>query len=458
MAQGRLTNLPAETVGCISEYLESLDLLSLRSACRALADKTSGPFQDRFFRTRYIMLERQSLQNLVEISRHPVLRYAVQVVELTTDHLVAPPDYMSRADYEMCGINDEYDCIRLGDGETLSLGDDSYEAVIERYRAEWGGYRDFLLTKGGWIRDLVEALSNLPRCKAVGIDDNVRPWGALQLGRRIGTFPNRFVTPFQAQSMVFATTLIRALFIGLLHSRHAVERLYLQFGDLKTGCTSVTPRMLSTIPVSADTLRNRLAPIKTLLLVVNPNSHENTFDKGVKKLVSNTDPIQTADSDWCPEFCGFLRLFPTLTNLALHFNPRDERQQFPRLSEDLRIPGLRSLRVEFVDCTRDELMILLEGHRDTLRELTLESVDITGGGRKTWSSLLRSLQRSLRLEAIDLGDCMVDGFYLRSRSSTTFLNQRFYANGPEEIEAMRLSLDRLEESEAFPWLRRSHDE
>ncbi|KAF5512297.1 hypothetical protein CGCA056_v012742 [Colletotrichum aenigma] len=326
MAQGRLT-LPAETVGCISQHLESPDLLSLRSACRALADKTSGPFQDRFFRTRHIMLEHQSIRNLVEISHHSVFRCAVQVVELTTDHLVAPPDYMSRADYEMCGINDEYDCIRLSDGETLSLGDDSYEAVIERYRAEWGSYRDFLLRKGDWIRDLVEALSNLPHCKAVGIDDDVRPWGALRLGRRIGTFPNRFVTPFQAQSMVFATTLIRALFIGLLHSRHAVERLYIQFGDLKTGCTSVTPRMLSTIPVSVDTLKNRLAPIKTLLLVVNPNSHQNAFDEDVKKLVSNHRPDPGLRiSDWCPEFCGFLRLFLTLTDFTLHFNPRDERQ------------------------------------------------------------------------------------------------------------------------------------
>ncbi|KAH9225240.1 hypothetical protein K456DRAFT_44057 [Colletotrichum gloeosporioides 23] len=458
MAQGRLTALPAETVGCILQHLGSSDLLSLRSACRALADKTSGPFQDRFFRTRHVMLERQSLQNLVQISRHSVLRYAVQVVELTTDHLVAPPDYMSRADYEMCGINDEYDCIRLSDGEALSLGDDSYEAVIERYRAEWGSYRDFLLTKGDWIRDLVEALSNLPHCKAVGIDDGVRPWGSLRLGRRIGTFPTRFVTSFQALSMVFATTLIRTLFMGLLSGRHTVERLYIQFGDLKTGCTSVTPRMLSTIPVSADIMRNRLAAIKTLLLVVNPNSHENTFDEDVKKLVSNTDPIQTANSDWCPEFCGFLHLFPALTNFTLHFNPRDERQQFPKLSEDLRILGLQSLCIEFVDCTRDELMTLLEGHRDTLRELVLESVDVTGGGRKTWSSLLGSLQHGLKLDAIDLGDCMVDGFYLCSRSSATFLNQRFRASGPEEIEAMRLALDGLEDLEAFPWLRRSHDE
>ncbi|KAF6803789.1 hypothetical protein CPLU01_16095, partial [Colletotrichum plurivorum] len=198
MAQSQITTLPAETVGVISQYLESPDLLSLRSACRALADKTSTPFQHRFFHTRHVMLERRSLQNLVDISRHSVLRYAVQVVELTTDHLVAPADYMSRADYDACGINDECDGIRLGDGETLSLGDDSYEAVIERYRAEWDAYRDFLLPKGAWLRDWVEALSNLPRCKAVGIDDNVRPWGALRLGRRIGTFPNRFVTPFQA--------------------------------------------------------------------------------------------------------------------------------------------------------------------------------------------------------------------------------------------------------------------
>ncbi|KAF5524611.1 hypothetical protein CGCA056_v003943 [Colletotrichum aenigma] len=295
----------------------------------------------------------------------------------------------------------------------LSLGDDSYEAVIERYRAEWGSLQDFLLRKGDWIRDWVEALSNLPHCKAVGIDDDVRPWGALRLGRRIGTFPNRFVTPFQAQ-----------------------KRLYIQFGDLKTGCTSVTPRMLSTIPVSVDTLKNRLAPIKTLLLVVNPNSHQNAFDEDVKKLVSNTDPIQTRIPIGVRSSAGFLRLFLTLTDFTLHFNPRDERQQFPRLSEDLRIPSLQSLRIEFVDCTRDELMTLLEGHRDTLRELVLESVDVTGGGRKTWSSLLGSLQHSLRLEAIDLGK-LYGGWVL---SLFTLLGNVFSTKVLAQVALRRLRL------------------
>ncbi|KAF6803754.1 hypothetical protein CPLU01_16096 [Colletotrichum plurivorum] len=252
--------------------------------------------------------------------------------------------------------------------------------------------------------------------------------------------------------MVFATTLIRTLFAALLHSRHAVERLYIQFGDLKAGCTSVTPRMLSTIPASADALRNRLAVVKTLLLVVNPNSHENTFDRHVKRLMPRNDPIQTEHSDWCSELCGFLSLFPTLTDFTLHFNPRDERQQFPRLSEHLRIPGLQSLCIVFVDCTKDELMTLLEAHRDTLRELVLESVDVTGGGRKTWSSLLQSLQHGLGLEVIELGNCMVDGFYLSSRS-TTPTDQRLRAHGPREIESMRLVVDGMEESERFPWSR-----
>ncbi|KAK1448108.1 hypothetical protein CMEL01_16809, partial [Colletotrichum melonis] len=226
MTQSRLPGLPTEIIGAISQYLEPPGVLGLRSTCRALADKISGPFQHRFFHTRYVMLERQSLQNLVDISRHPVLRSAVQVVELTVDHLVAPVDYMSRADYSACGINDELDPVRLRNGETVSLGSDGYDAVVEAYKAEWGGYRDFLQTKLG-IKHLVEALSNLPRCGAVGIDDGVRPWGAFRLGRRAGALPNRFVTPFQAQSMVFATTLVRTLFLGLLYGRHAVEHLYI---------------------------------------------------------------------------------------------------------------------------------------------------------------------------------------------------------------------------------------
>ncbi|KAK1974751.1 hypothetical protein LZ30DRAFT_739586 [Colletotrichum cereale] len=60
-------------------YLRSWDVLPLRETCRAAAAGTFRLFRGHLFTSRFVMLERQSMQNLIEISRHPVLREAVKV-------------------------------------------------------------------------------------------------------------------------------------------------------------------------------------------------------------------------------------------------------------------------------------------------------------------------------------------------------------------------------------------
>ncbi|KAK1990765.1 hypothetical protein LX36DRAFT_384427, partial [Colletotrichum falcatum] len=71
-----LVSLPAEVLDSISRSLPSDDLFALRQTCRCVAEKT-WIFHRRFFYTRYVMLEKQSLLNLIAISRHSVLRQAV---------------------------------------------------------------------------------------------------------------------------------------------------------------------------------------------------------------------------------------------------------------------------------------------------------------------------------------------------------------------------------------------
>jgi hypothetical protein len=104
MTQTSLVNLPVELVNNVTTNLDSLDLLNLRQTCQAIAAKTAKAFRNRFFNTRYVMLGRRSLSNLVEISHHPVLSQAVRIVELCVNHLVEPEDYMSREQLKKCGI------------------------------------------------------------------------------------------------------------------------------------------------------------------------------------------------------------------------------------------------------------------------------------------------------------------------------------------------------------------
>jgi hypothetical protein len=75
------------------------------------------------------MLERRNLSNLAEISHHPVLSQAVRTIELCVDHLVEPQDNMSREQLKICGFQADYNAMKLGEGETVSLGDDSWEII-----------------------------------------------------------------------------------------------------------------------------------------------------------------------------------------------------------------------------------------------------------------------------------------------------------------------------------------
>jgi hypothetical protein len=64
--------------------------------------------------------------------------------------------------------------MRLRDGETVSLGDDSWETIRQSYKEAWNDQAAFF-NQRLHMRHLSEALSRLKNCRSIGVDDHTRP-------------------------------------------------------------------------------------------------------------------------------------------------------------------------------------------------------------------------------------------------------------------------------------------
>ncbi|KAK2037331.1 hypothetical protein LZ31DRAFT_612138, partial [Colletotrichum somersetense] len=317
------------------------------------------------------MLERHSLFNLIEISHHQDLRHAVHNVALYIDHLIEPPDYLDRTQLRALGINDEDDGMRVDDGETVSLGDDSQGSInMSCYKEAWADQIAFMTRKLHFVY-LAQALYKLLRCRRVSIEDNIRPWGTFRLGRRIGTLPSRFVTDILPNSVVHAMVSIRTLFVAVIKSRLPIEELHIDFRTSMTGCTAAFPQILSLPRDLAQAAHNQLHTVQ--------------------------------------EFLGFIGLFPALCNLSPCFFPRDPGYQFPRISRELFVPTLQSISLELEDCTKSDLMALMERHKETLQIVRLECVSLPKGSPDCWSSVVQSFRDEPSIQKLFLGGYWIDG-------------------------------------------------
>ena len=103
----------------------------------------------------------------------------------------------------------------------------------------------------------------------------------------------------------------------------------------------------------------------------------------------------------------FLKLFPSLKDLDLAFQPRLTRAQFSSIAQGLRIEGIVILHLGCVDCHYDDLSALIKRHRDTLRRIMLDAVDLTGY-IKPWRRFLKFIRDETLMECIEIIYCMSD--------------------------------------------------
>ncbi|KAF2243985.1 hypothetical protein BU26DRAFT_523530 [Trematosphaeria pertusa] len=135
-----LTSIPLELLVHISSYLSTPDLGSLRRTCKLIEKSLYEWFSKEFFSKKQFMLSQQSLQTLIDISKHAALSKKVT-------HVIIATDQFSETNVR---FNNKDSC--------------------ERYRQ---GYVDqFTLKNTGIDREmLTEAFRNLPNLGTVGIRD-----------------------------------------------------------------------------------------------------------------------------------------------------------------------------------------------------------------------------------------------------------------------------------------------
>jgi hypothetical protein len=83
----RLAEPSVEINTLIAIELETDDFPKFRLACKELNSKSFSQFLSGYFKTRYHMLDRDRLNNVLEVSGHSVFRPSVQVLEIGVDHL-----------------------------------------------------------------------------------------------------------------------------------------------------------------------------------------------------------------------------------------------------------------------------------------------------------------------------------------------------------------------------------
>jgi len=81
-----LVGFPIELIRLICIEMESQDLFNFRLLSREMNRVSFPYFLDRYFRTRYHMLSRISLENLLQVSSHPIFGPSLRSLEVCIDH------------------------------------------------------------------------------------------------------------------------------------------------------------------------------------------------------------------------------------------------------------------------------------------------------------------------------------------------------------------------------------
>ncbi|KAK1826541.1 hypothetical protein QBC39DRAFT_364105 [Podospora conica] len=150
---GPLTRIPVEILLRITSFLPTSDLGRVRLTCRSLEQSLFHFFSHEFFRKKQFMVFSDSLQALIDISKHPALSAVLK-------HVIIATDTLSQQVTANIGMARPH--------SIPSLGDDTY--IFNRAYLALADQNN-LLDSGGLKDILAEAFRNLPNLEIVDIRD-----------------------------------------------------------------------------------------------------------------------------------------------------------------------------------------------------------------------------------------------------------------------------------------------
>ncbi|KAM3079133.1 hypothetical protein ACMFMF_004061 [Clarireedia jacksonii] len=290
------------------------------------------------------MLDRYSLNNLLEVSGHPVFGPSLHTLVICVDHLTEDPPRYHPGTWDNPGTIWERG---LGDIEAIVN-----QAAYTRYFDD----QTRLGESGLGTAYLTRALTNLSNCKTMFISDTNRPWGAVSQKRQTGVFPTSSIVNLDSIDYVKRT--VQVVLAAIIASQISLDHLEISPGLNRK---AMGPEMLPARPdLCIDQSLSQITRLAALSLMVNADA-------------------RWSSNEWATDLLKFIGHFPTLEEFSLHFFKYDEKGRLSALCTRLRLQSLRVLTVVSADCTEDDLATLFINHKDTLRKIFLDSVDIREG-------------------------------------------------------------------------------
>ncbi|KAK1993623.1 hypothetical protein LX36DRAFT_246803 [Colletotrichum falcatum] len=311
----RLSRFPAEMIACIATHLPPHALLELRLTAKWVAAIIDPVFHKRFFETRYVALEIDSLKNLRDISQHETLRHKVRTVEFCTDHLrwgvperfLVPEDL---ADWAVpigkaAPFRDQLPGLvakkMVPDLVPEEASPEEMLAFLKPHGWKFAGkdehrkrvdnQRELLLSDYG-VGILSAALSGLSCCRTIGINDCTRPWGMATLVWETGVLPNCLVAPghrMWGDTVWFLDQMLPLMLTAVASSGVQLQEMYIIPGKKLGRCVPFSPILFDELLELNDyTYRTVRAALRTvsrvclLLAATDPTgiweSHEPTTE------------------------------------------------------------------------------------------------------------------------------------------------------------------------------------
>ncbi|EEU34827.1 uncharacterized protein NECHADRAFT_88407 [Fusarium vanettenii 77-13-4] len=400
-----ILGLSAEITEMVLRNLPPRDLLSLRQTCTELCARIAPRFARHYFQTRYVMLERRSLDTLVEISKHRTLGPAITTLEICVYHFL-PLEELPRIKPPYSEFEEMIQTISPSQYEELMAsehGDTEFRARTSFLRSSSPNHhndnnhhlgqlrreaylthladQDQVVGTDYAIECLKQAMGNLHHCKNVIIDDDNRAWGLRSLKQSIGVFPQRTLTSASTRSIHLIRYILCAVLTALAASKLEIADLDISIGCSMENGNRISPYMLPTL------LPSPITSLRQLHIVLDPT-------------VTNVD----SRLPWGSGLVRFLRLFPELSQFSLDFEYRDEQDRFSGVAAMLHIPKLEVLVLSMIDCRGEELTDLILYHRRTIREIRLNNINLTDGPQ-SWPSLVNDIRDQLSISYFSMDSC-----------------------------------------------------
>ena len=354
-----LERLPREILAETAAFLDSKALLNFRLLNTNISTAIEHVVIRRFFRHRSVIINVDSLNILRQVSSSE--KYRAKVISLNVcSHHVAE----ARSDLELECLNSQ--------ARSMIKSNHAHYTMLLRNQ-EW------LMESGQAAAHLALALKSLPNCVTVNIR-KIRN----NLESEIRTCEkNPLLTTSMRlpKSLDFVKRLISTTMTAIDASGCKLETLRIGHANGDIGIQQL-PRLFSAqfgLPFSN---------LSSLSLILGPK-YSDTQD------------------DWKACLFDWTKSLSSLKCLELSFWPRLRRARFSSIGRGLSVDGLTTFVLRGVDCHYDDLAVLLKRHRDTLRNITLYCVDLTGYD-EPWRLVLELIRYETMIDSMNCLCCTSD--------------------------------------------------